>query len=168
MRLFLLRHAKSSWDDPDLADHDRPLAPRGARDAARLGAYLDREDIRPALVVCSSGLRARQTLAGVLPSLGPELDVRIEPALYTFDPGALLERVLSIPDGVGSAMLVGHNPAIQELALAVAREGADLEELRSKYPSGALAEITLPEMRWRDVAPGAGVLTRFVKPRALA
>jgi phosphohistidine phosphatase len=167
MRLLLLRHAKSSWEDADLADHDRPLAPRGARDAAQMSSYLDREAIRPTLVVCSSGLRARQTLAGVLAGLGIELDVRIEPELYTFDAAVLLERIHAIPGDVTSAMLVGHNPAIQDLTLLLAGRGSDLSVVQGKFPTCALAEIDLPPMSWNDVGPGVGTLMRFVTPRSI-
>ena len=109
MRLWLLRHAKSSWDEPELDDRDRPLAPRGEQSADRMRDYVLAEGIRPAVVLCSSALRTRQTLARVLSALGPELEVHIEPGLYTFDAASLLERVRAIPDGV-SAMLIGHNP----------------------------------------------------------
>jgi phosphohistidine phosphatase len=166
MRLWLLRHAKSSWDEADLADHDRPLAPRGERDAVRMSAYLDQESIRPALVVCSSGLRARQTLAGVLAGLGTELEVRIEPELYRFDATALLDRLQSIPGDVSSVMLVGHNPAIQDLTLLLAGRGSGLGDVEGKFPTCALAEIELPPMAWHDVGPGVGTLTRFVTPKS--
>jgi phosphohistidine phosphatase len=168
MRLWLLRHAKSDWGDPDLADHDRPLASRGERDAARMSAYLDQEAIRPALVLCSSGLRARQTLVGVLAGLGTEIDVRIEPGLYTFDATALLERVRSIPVGdVSSVMLVGHNPAIQDLTLLLAGRGSGLGDVKAKFPTCALAEIQLPPTAWHDAGRGVGTLRRFVTPRSL-
>ena len=167
MRLWLLRHAKSSWGDPDLADHDRPLAPRGERDAAGMRAYVDRESIRPALVICSSGLRARQTLAGVLAGLGTELNVRIEPGLYTFDAAAVLERLRAIPgDDVPTVMLVGHNPAIQDLTLLLAGRGSGLGEVKGKFPTCALAEIELPPMAWHEVSQDVGTLTRFVTPRS--
>ena len=167
MRLLLLRHAKSSWGNADLADHDRPLAPRGVGDATRMSSYLDGEAMRPELVMCSSGLRARQTLAGVLAELGTELVVRIEPGLYTFDVAVLLDRIHAIPDDVSSAMLVGHNPAIQDLTLLLAGRGSDLSDVRGKFPTCALAEIDLPRMPWNEVGPGVGTLMRFVTPRSL-
>ena len=81
-RLWLLRHAKSSWDDLSLPDPDRPLAPRGQRAARLLAAHLAASDVRPRLVLCSSSLRTRQTLAAILPALGDDLEVRIEPATF--------------------------------------------------------------------------------------
>jgi phosphohistidine phosphatase len=167
MRLWLLRHAKSSWDDQALADHERPLSSRGERDAERMCAYLADEAIRPAIVVCSSALRARQTFAKVLESLGTELDVRIEPELYTFDVAGLLERLQMVPDDVSSVMLVGHNPAIHDLTLLLAGRGADLADVQEKFPTCGLIEIELPPTPWSDIGPGVGTLTRFVSPRSL-
>ena len=167
MRLWLLRHAKSSWDDPDMEDVDRPLAPRGARAADRMRDYLDAEEIRPELVLCSSALRTRETLARILPGLGSELTVRIEPPVYSFDTDALLERLRDVPADVGSVMLIGHNPAMQELASLLARGGDRLDELRRGFPTGALAEVDLGVGSWRELAPGSGRLQRFIVPREL-
>jgi phosphohistidine phosphatase len=167
MRLWLLRHAKSSWTDPELDDPDRPLAPRGERAADRMRDYLDAQSIRPALVLCSSALRTRQTLARVLPALGSELEVRIERSLYTFEAAALLDRLGGVPEGVPSVMLVGHNPAIQDLALMLAALGNRLEGLARKYPTAALAEIVFPSGSWQDIGKTRGELTRFVVPREL-
>ena len=168
MRLWLLRHAKSSWDQPDLADHDRPLAPRGERDAERMAAFIEGTYIRPALVLCSSGLRARQTLGRVLPSLGETLELRVDPALYSFDPSVLLSRLRSVLDDVPSVMLVGHNPALQELALTLAEDGDAIERVAKKFPTCGLAEIELHLGSWRDVAPATGTLMRVTVPSDLA
>jgi phosphohistidine phosphatase len=166
VRLWLLRHAKSSWDDDELPDIDRPLAPRGVRSAEKMARYLDERSIRPELVLCSPALRARQTLDQVLGSLA-EPDVRIEPELYTFDAQPLLARLGSIPDAVASTMVVGHNPAIHDLAVMLSRAGDRLPDLTAKYPTGALAELELDAASWSVVAPGGAVLTRFVTPRTL-
>jgi phosphohistidine phosphatase len=167
MHLWLLRHAKSRWDDPDLDDEDRPLAPRGERAADRIRDHLDVLGIEPKLVLCSSALRARQTLARVLPSLGTALEVRIEPALYTFDAAVLLDRLSQVSADVASALLVGHNPAIQELALVVADRGERLDDLSRKYPTAGLAEIDFRSRSWSALADRPGELTRFVMPREL-
>jgi phosphohistidine phosphatase len=167
VRLWLLRHAKSSWDDQDMEDVERPLAPRGARAADRMREYLDAEEIRPELVLCSSALRTRETLARILPGLGPELTVRIEPSVYSFEADQLLERLREMPDDVASVMLIGHNPAMQELASLLARRGDRLGELRRGFPTAALAELNLRGGSWRELAPGTGRLTRFIVPREL-
>jgi phosphohistidine phosphatase len=163
--LWLLRHAKSSWDDPELDDRERPLARRGVRAAALMGSYLEAERIRPELVLCSSALRTRETLAAVLPAFGPDVVVRIEPSVYTFDATQLL-AVLRETDA-GSVFLVGHNPAMQDLALLLAARGERLEDVAEKFPTGALAEIAFPDAAWSDLGEGAGELTRFVTPREL-
>jgi len=167
VRLWLLRHAKSSWDDPDMEDMERPLAPRGARAADRMRDYLDAEGIRPELVLCSSALRTRETLGRVLPGLGPELTVRIEPSLYSFESDQLLDRLREVPADVGSVMLIGHNPAMQELASHLAFEGDRLDELRQSFPTAALAELEIPRSSWVQLTPGSGRLERFVVPREL-
>ncbi len=166
MRLWLLRHAKSSWEDPGLPDIERPLAARGVRAAERIARYLDAEGIRPQLVLCSPAARAQGTLEIVRPSLGTP-EVSVEPELYTFDPEPLVERIRLVADDVASAMLVGHNPAMQALAVWLARSGDRLTELAAKYPTAALAELKLDAETWGATAAGSAVLTRFVLPREL-
>ena len=165
MRLWLLRHAKSSWDDTGLPDDERPLAPRGERSADRMRAYLDSHDVRPDLVLCSSALRARQTLARVLPALGSDLQIRIEPGLYTFDAGVLIDRLRRVPADAVSVLVVGHNPALQDLAVRMTDRGDRLADITQKYPTGALAEIALDSGSWETFADRRGELTLFVVPR---
>ena len=167
MRLWLLRHAKSSWDDTDLPDVERPLAPRGQQAADRMRDYLAAEGIEPQLVLCSSATRARETLARVLPGLGTELQVLIELDLYTFDADALLGRLSRVPDDVASVMLVGHNPAIEELAVRNAHPGDRHHELYEKNPTAGQAEIEFPAGTWNTIEAQPGALTRFVVPRDL-
>ena len=167
MELWLLRHAKSSWDEPELADDERPLAPRGERAAEVIGAFLRDEPIDVDLVLCSSALRARQTLGRVLPALGPTLEVRIDPACYTFAADALLARIAEVPDDVASLLLVGHNPAMQELVPRVADRGAGLDDVRRKLPTGALVGIAFDGTPWSRIAERPGIVTRFVTPKEL-
>jgi phosphohistidine phosphatase len=167
-RLWLLRHAKSSWDDPSLPDEERPLAVRGHRAVAAVAEHLTMDPIGPTLVLCSSSLRTRQTLAGILPALGRSLEVRIEPLLYTFDEGVLLRRLASLPPDADPVLLVGHNPAMQELALHLAATGTRLKDLATKFPTGALACLELDVAAWTDVRRGCAALTSFVTPRELA
>jgi phosphohistidine phosphatase len=167
MRLWLLRHAKSSWSDEGLRDEDRPLARRGEDAADRMRDYLDAEGIQPGLVLCSSARRARETLARVLPALGTSLEVRVEHGLYTFEADVLLDRLARIsPDG-RSVMLVGHNPAMQNLAIRLADRGAQLRDLAQKYPTAGLAEIAFSAGAWETVGERPGELVRFVVPKQL-
>jgi phosphohistidine phosphatase len=149
VRLYLLRHAKSSWDEPGLADHDRPLAPRGRRAAKAMGRYLQEHEIEPDVIVCSSATRARQTLE----RLGLA-GARIEPGLYGADAATL--RAF-IPE-TASVMLIGHNPGMHDVAVSLARSGPGLAELAAKFPTGALVTIELD----------TGELIDFVRPRDLA
>jgi phosphohistidine phosphatase len=159
-RLLLLRHAKSSWDDPTLADHDRPLAARGRKAAQLIGAYLRRERIAVSLVLCSSARRARETLELV----EPPGEKQIEPELYGASADQLLERVRQLPETSDSVMLIGHNPAIQELAACLA--GDDGELAGQKFPTGALATLTFAGP-WRALRAGGAELAAFVRPREL-
>jgi phosphohistidine phosphatase len=167
MRLWLLRHAKSAWDQPGLDDHDRPLSPRGERDAERIRRYLDGEVVDPALVLCSSATRARRTLELVAPALRGDPDIRIEPELYTFDASVLIARLRAIGATARSVMLVGHNPAIQELALELVGSGEALAPLAEKFPTGALVEIDVKGDTWGGLVEKSGRSIRFVRPRDL-
>jgi phosphohistidine phosphatase len=159
-RLLLLRHAKSSWDDPALADHDRPLAPRGRKAAKLIGALLRGEHLRVSLVLCSSARRARETLDLV----GAPGDVRIERELYEASAAQLLDRVRCISDEVETAMVIGHNPAIQDFAVALV--GVHSELATRKFPTGALATLVW-RGPWAALEPGHADLVAFVRPREL-
>lgn len=172
--LFLLRHAKSSWDDPVLEDHDRPLAPRGRRAAALIAEHLRREGIGPALILCSSALRARETLSRAVQS-GTPAEVRIERNLYAASAAELIERLRRVPPATRSVMLIGHNPALQTLVCTLAEHegtrgqasaGGLLAAAQGKFPTGALATLALA-CRWRELGPGSAELTGFVRPRDL-
>ncbi len=166
-RLYLLRHAKSSWDDPTLADHDRPLAPRGRRAAKVMAKHLGRKGIAPELVLCSPSRRTRQTLTRIAPSMGKSADVQIEHGLYAASAPVLLEVLHEVPDEVESVMLIGHNPGIQDLALSLARAGSKRARVRSKFPTAALATLE-HNGSWRELAPGSAELVSFVKPKELS
>jgi phosphohistidine phosphatase len=165
-RLFLLRHAKSSWDDPGLDDHERRLAPRGRRASKLIAEHLRRERIAPSLVLCSSARRTRETLKRVGSALD-EADVSIEDGLYEASGDALLQRLREVPDDVKSVMLIGHQPSIQALALDLAGDGAQLARVRAKFPTAALATLLFAG-GWSDLGPGVAELVAYVKPKELA
>ena len=129
--------------------------------------YIAAEGIEPHLALCSSAVRARQTLARVLPALGTELQVLIEPALYTFEANVLLDRLGRISSDVTSVLLVGHNPAMQDLVALVADRGDALPDVLRKYPTAGLAEIWFGEGNWDALAKRPGELVRFIAPREL-
>ena len=107
-RLYLLRHAKSAWDDPALDDHDRPLTPRGERAAVTMGQHMQQQGLRPDLVLCSSARRARDTWMLIESRLSGTPTVLVEPGLYLAGVLALLERLKSLDEGVGAALLIVH------------------------------------------------------------
>jgi phosphohistidine phosphatase len=166
-QLFLLRHAKSSWDDPTLADHDRPLSKRGRKAGAALRRLFQSERINPDLVLISSALRTLQTLA----ALGawektPKLEVA--PSLYHAPAPQIIDLLRKIPDSAPAVLLIGHNPGLQDLALLLMgeQEDAQARRLKESYPTGALAEFAL-DGPWLQIDQGSGRLTRFVTPREL-
>jgi phosphohistidine phosphatase len=166
-RLFVLRHAKSSWDDPGLDDHDRPLAPRGRRAVSVLASHVRNEGIDPALVLCSTARRTRETLEGV----SPPGEWVIEPELYGASADGLLNRLHQVSEEVPSVMVVGHNPALQMLVLRLASRSdgtaAELEDVQRKFPTGALATLEF-EGAWSTAAPGCATLVAYVKPKQLS
>jgi phosphohistidine phosphatase len=130
-----------------------------------MSAHLRERGIRPALVLCSSATRARQTLAGVAPGLD-DPDVKVEPELYEASARELLARLQRIPLTVPSAMVVGHNPAIERLALDLAATGPALADLGRKYPTGALVTLEFAG-DWSELDADRARLVGFVKPRDL-
>jgi phosphohistidine phosphatase len=165
--LFLLRHAKSDWADASMADHDRPLAPRGERAALAMGQYMRQRGLCPDLVLCSSARRACDTYELVASRLDGAPDVLGERELYLAGPDALLARLRRVPGAIASVMLVAHNPDLQQLAQTLAGRGEEalLQAVRAGFPTGALAVMAVPS--WNKLAPGSGTLTLFRAPRKL-
>jgi phosphohistidine phosphatase len=166
-RVYLLRHAKSSWKDRSLADRDRPLAGRGKRAAKAVAGHLEAEGIRPDLVLCSPARRTRDTLERVEAAFGDQVETRFDEALYGASEAELLACLRALAREIDSVMVIGHNPGLEELALALASQGAQLARMREKYPTAALATIDLPAEDWRAIEPGSGKLIAYVRPRDL-
>jgi phosphohistidine phosphatase len=167
-RVYLLRHAKSSWDDPTLNDHERPLAPRGEKAAKRMGRHLRDLGVQPDEVVCSPAVRARQTLERLRPFLDRNVKVDFEPAIYGAGPDQLLTRLRQVPDAVGSIMLIGHNPGLQELAVSLVDDhDANRAHLAEAFPTAALAALAVPVEAWASIRPGQAHVEHFVLAREL-
>lgn len=166
--LLLLRHLKSSWDDPTLRDHERPLAPRGIKAGNALQAYLRDETVSPELILCSSATRAVQTWEAVRPGLPGEPEVIVTDDLYMASPEEILHRLNTVPESVATVMVVGHNPTMEELAGALAADGDTdaLDRMMRKYPTGGLARFTVPST-WRKLSWETARLDAFVVPRDL-
>jgi phosphohistidine phosphatase len=181
--LYLLRHAKSSWETPTLHDHDRTLAPRGIRSCAVIADHLRELGIAPDLVLCSTAVRARRTLEGIAPGFAVAPAVQYEAAIYDATAAKLIDLLRDVhpaslqrpAPGAGqhesvdpeSVMLIGHEPAIGELATTLADSGDRLEELETKFPTAALATLEF-DHPWPDLTDGSATLTAFVKPKELA
>jgi phosphohistidine phosphatase len=163
--LAVLRHAKSSWADSALPDWERPLAPRGRRDAKRLAKHLHRLAFEPELVLCSSAARARETLDQVRPAFSTPT-VTFEARLYAASSDELLERLRLVPETVASVMLIGHNPGLQELVLRLAAAGDELERLKAKFPTGAFAQLVF-STTWGRLSAADAVLAGYVVPKQL-
>ena len=169
--LLLLRHAKSAWSDPRLDDHDRPLSGRGERAAKAMADHVARRVPRPDLILCSTAMRTRQTLAPLLKCLdGTAPPISLEAGLYLASEDALLGRLQAVADDVPTVLLIGHNDGIGQLAADLAGDGPPeaLAALRAKYPTGALAVLRIPDGPWSDLRPGSAKLLEFVRPRDLA
>ena len=164
-QLHLLRHAKSSWDEPGLDDHERPLARRGERACRRLAERISRDGPHPQLVLCSTATRARQTLELLRAALG-DTQVTFEDGLYHASAQALLERIRALDPELDEILLVGHNPGLQDLALLVAAPSAKRARIEEKLPTGALVTLELAGS-WGGTAPGSATVTMLVLPREL-
>ncbi len=167
--LFLLRHAKSSWSDPSLDDFDRTLNPRGRQACGLVAAYIASHRMAPDLVLCSAAQRVRETVDGLVGAFDAPPQIVFEESLYMAAADRLLARLHAVPDDVGTVMMVGHNPGLEDLAGALVGGGdpAAAARMMEKYPTAALAVFTLTADRWRDVGRQGATLDAFVRPRDL-
>ena len=173
LRLFLLRHAKSDWGNKSLDDHDRPLSPRGLRAAPLMGAFMRAQNYLPELVKCSPAVRTRQTLDQMKPLFEPAPEILYSRSLYLAQPKSLLAEIRQAPDVCSALMLVGHNPGIGALALALAALPEDEEEeirkerLAEKFPTTCLVVLDFSASQWRAVKPLSARLVGYVRPEDL-
>ena len=169
-QLLLLRHAKSSWDEPHLSDHARPLNMRGRQAAAAMAGEMRRLGLLPDLVLVSSARRTLQTLAALEPWEDPP---RIEPldALYLAPASDLMETLRHAAPTARCVLLVGHNPGLHDLAMLLAGSpavpDAQVQRLARGYPSGALSEFSVAGP-WSAIGEGGVRLTRLLLPSDLS
>lgn len=166
-RLFLLRHAKSSWQVEGQDDFDRPINARGQKASLLIGEYIADNDCSADLILCSTACRARETLARIVPFLKGEAAILLEDALYLASAERMLARIAQVDDRFDRVMIIAHNPGLQDLTLTLAGFGKALAAVKDKYPTAALAQIDFDVDSWAAIAPREGVLTRFVTPRSL-
>jgi phosphohistidine phosphatase len=168
--LQLFRHAKSRRDRPEAEDHERDLAPRGERSARRMGELAQEKGAVPTLVLCSTARRAVHTIELAAEAWTSRPPIRFLKALYLADPSRLLAVVRQQPADVERLMLVGHNPGLQRLAVALVQdiEGTGSgRSLAEKFPTGALARIALDRDDWSGAEASSGRLLAFWRPRDL-
>jgi phosphohistidine phosphatase len=168
-RLILFRHAKSSWADPDLSDHDRPLAERGRLAAPLMGAWLADRGFAPDHVLCSSSARTRETWERARTALPAAPDAVIVERLYHADPETLLDALRAAPAVAGTVAMIGHQPGIGAFARKLSTLDAPPRCARAfqKFPTGACAVIDFAVDAWGDVAFGKGRFHAFGTPREI-
>lgn len=165
--LLVLRHAKSAYPE-DTPDFDRPLAPRGLRDAVTVGTWIRDQGLLPDLAVCSAAVRARQTwdvLSDQFP--GDDEDagmVRYDPRLYQASPGDLIGIIQETPPEVAILALVGHNPAVAGLVHLIAGEHGPAAHAAASFPTLALAVIGV-RRAWSRTGPGCGSVDDYWTPK---
>ena len=167
-RLMLLRHAKAEKSAPGSPDRERALAARGRSDAARIGAYMSRHGLVPDRVAVSPAWRTRETWELLAAALPARLEVTFEDGLYNAEPEAILE-IARQGAGERTALIVGHNPGLHELAHALVASGdvETRERLHENLPAGGLVVIDFAGEDWSKLHARSGRLDRFVSPRSL-
>lgn len=142
--VLILRHAKSSWSNPGLADIDRPLNKRGKKDAPQMGVLIDEQDIVPDLILCSPARRARKTAQAVSEYSSYEGKIETIPDFYPGDPDSFIDTFMTLPEEYQTVMVVAHNPGLEGLLYVLAGESA-------RMPTSALAQVELPIETWQDI-----------------
>jgi phosphohistidine phosphatase len=168
-RLAILRHAKSSWDDPALDDFNRPLNDRGWKAARRIGKELKHREMHFDFVIASMAARVRETLDGAREKLDLDAEIRFEPRMYGASESTLLSLIHELPETALAPLLVGHNPGLQQLVAELTRDDGDGYRRRvlRNFPTCALAIVKLPARRWAEVEPGSGEIVELILPKAL-
>ena len=162
MRLILLRHAKSSWADPGLADHDRPLSKRGLRDAPRMGSRLAARQFRPAAIVSSTAARALATARLVARALDfPAETIITDRRLYLAWPQQILGIVMEQPAEWSELIVIGHNPGFTDLPNEL------LPDLRlHNLPTAGYVDMEIPVRSWADAAHAPATLVHWDYPKS--
>jgi phosphohistidine phosphatase len=166
-RLVLLRHAKSDWPQ-DVPDRQRPLGPRGRAEAPHAGRWLAAAGLVPDLALVSSALRAQQTWQLVSAQLEADVPTRAEAALYESGVRGSLDLLRDLPDDVALALVVGHNPTTETLALLLddgTGVAADRDRMAGKYPTSGIAVFHLQVPSWADLDESTARLQAFAVPR---
>jgi phosphohistidine phosphatase len=159
--LLVLRHAKSSWNHPELDDHERPLNERGRRDGPRMGELMRKYGLMPDLVISSDAVRAQLTAGAVAEAARYAGEILLDPRLYMASPADILSLLRTVRENAETVMIIGHNPGLEELVEQLTGERQDL-------PTAALAHIVLEIAQWRDLTLSTrGTLLGHWRPKEL-
>lgn len=167
--IFLLRHAKSSWNDPKLDDFDRPLSSRGIKSCNKIGKFLNKKKLIPEIVYCSNAIRAKQTWELTNRIVKKKENIFYSNTLYMANLNSFITIVHKTIDNFNSLMLVSHNPGIENFALELIKNKKNkfYDKISMKYPTAALAIISFDEKKWSNIKIGTGKIIDFIKPRDL-
>lgn len=168
--LTVLRHAKSSWDDAVARDFDRPLNARGQRAAVTVGRHMRSAGMSFDHVVASPAVRVVETVEQVETGYGSALAPAWDRRIYLAAVSTLVDLIHELPAGADSALLIGHNPGLEDLVLMLVPDGSGdqlRDSVEEKFPTAALATITFDTSDWNAIRANAGTLVRFVRPRDL-
>ncbi|NVJ90772.1 MAG: histidine phosphatase family protein [Methylocystaceae bacterium] len=162
-----MRHAKSSWANPDLIDFDRGLNDRGNRAAQAMAVHLLQEMPLPDMIICSSAQRTRETLAYLLKSYAHPIDVEVTRDLYMASDLTMMEKIKQVSPEVETLMVLAHNPGMEELAMMLCStaQSALSQEMYMKYPTAACAHFIFEVACWSEIKRATGTLQAFVRPK---
>lgn len=167
-KVILLRHAKSSWDNPDLDDHDRPLNARGRSAAPVIAEWLGRKNHLPTLVLCSTSARTRETLSLMEQVRSVALETHFLSQLYHASPETMLETLRAVSDTFDSAMIIGHQPGLGAMARVMSNGvSARCRRAFEHFPTAAAAVLEIGVDDWKAVGYGTAKFVDFAKPREL-
>jgi phosphohistidine phosphatase len=162
-----MRHAKSNWHSSVSSDFDRPLNERGAKDAVRMGQWLQKQNIKPSLILSSPAERAKQTALAVVDALQLNSDqIQFNKDLYLADRATLLRVLQTVPDNTESVLLVAHNPGLDDLVEWLAPEPPALSASGKLMTTAAIAMFEIPGA-WSKLQRGATALTQLLRPKEL-
>lgn len=162
-KLYIIRHAKSSWDDPNLRDHDRPLNARGERDKVIMARFVKANFTDIEMLYTSTAMRALDYAVAIHIHSGLKLEV--DETLYTFDSRTLLRFFLRLPERYSSVGIVSHNPAVTEIINHLAQ--LDERQKITNLPTSAIAVIECDVQKWSELAANSGTVVDFARPKFL-
>lgn len=168
-RLLVMRHAKSSWRKPGLEDCERPLNKRGRDAARRMGRHFRESHVTIDLAIYSTAERSRETLDLLLDEYGRPVPTKEREELYLSTGALMLDVIGAAPATTGTVLVVAHFPGVQEAALTLlgAQEGESADQIRQKFPTGAVADFHLHIHDWSQVNGAQGHLNDYILPRGL-